>query len=111
MMDRMAELPNVILWKWRVLNPETSRWRELTYRMTEEQAQQKAAREGVRLERIEGSAEERTPITTGWGQHVTPSPDRRRGGEETGTHPAIDQRKPPIRVGRKEVGKTPVSSR
>jgi len=30
------------------------------------------------VERVEGSAKERTPITEGWGDHVPPAPDKRQ---------------------------------
>ena len=50
----------IILWKWRARGKLDRKWRVLSWRMTEEQAAAWSKSEGRDIEKIEGSAEERT---------------------------------------------------
>ena len=54
--------PLVVVWRRRVYDPQKKRWQELRWRMSEDQAAKWAAKEGVQIERIEGSREERQDI-------------------------------------------------
>ncbi len=47
----------IILWLWRVRKPAERGWRELGWRMTEEQAKAWAAKNGYEMDRVPGSAE------------------------------------------------------
>lgn len=73
----MTAAQKIVLWKWRAVDSATGKWRILPHRMTEEQARQWSSSTGRRIERVEGSAEERTPILDGWGGGVPPAPDKR----------------------------------
>jgi hypothetical protein len=54
----------IIVYRWRIRDPKRrSGWRELTWSMTEEEAAKWAATQGVvEYEKVEGSAEKRTPL-------------------------------------------------
>jgi len=52
----------LVLYSWRILDPRTGRWRTLRWKMTDEEAQAWAQREGAKLERVERSAETRTDV-------------------------------------------------
>lgn len=68
---------SITVWKWRAIDKGTGKWRLLPHRMTAEQAAEWSRANGRRIERVEGSAEERAPILDGWGGGVPPAPDRR----------------------------------
>ncbi len=53
----------VIYWKWRVRDPKRrSGWRELSWRMTPEHAEQWAKSNDAEIQRVEGSEEVRTDV-------------------------------------------------
>ena len=53
----------LVVYSWRRKDPRTGRWRLLRWKMNDGDAQAWAKMEGAELERVEGSAEERTPTT------------------------------------------------
>ncbi len=61
---------SVTVYGWRIRDKRTGRWRKLRWKMAEKDAAQWAAKEGVEIEKIEGSAEVRHPYEAGWGGHV-----------------------------------------
>lgn len=52
----------ITLYSWRRKDPRTGRWRELRWKMTDEDAQAWAAKEGAELEKVLNSAETRIDI-------------------------------------------------
>lgn len=66
----VATVVPITLHSWRRKDPKTRRWRVLGWKMTADQAKDWAAKEGVELEMVDGSAETREPIATGWGSSV-----------------------------------------
>jgi hypothetical protein len=52
----------VIKWKWRARGKLNREWRELSWRMSEQEAAAWSKSEGREIERIEGSAEVRTDL-------------------------------------------------
>ena len=60
----------LVLYSWRRKDPRTGRWRALRWKMTDADAAAWAKREGVEIEQIPGSREERTAS----GQFTPPVP-------------------------------------
>jgi len=61
--------------RWRIKDKRTGHWRTLRWQMSEEDALDWAAKEGVEIQQIENSAEVRKPIETDWGGSVPKAPD------------------------------------
>ena len=52
----------ITLYSWRIKDPRTGRWRVLRWKMTEEDAQAWAKKEGAELEKVPNSEETRTDV-------------------------------------------------
>lgn len=68
---------SITVYGWRIRDKRTGRWRKLCWQMTEQDASKWAAKEGVEIEKIEGSSEVRHPILDGWGGSVPATPGKR----------------------------------
>jgi len=52
----------LVLYSWRILDKRNGRWRLLQWKMTEDDAEAWAKREGAEIERVEDSAETRSDV-------------------------------------------------